>query len=135
MTSKKTHKTTIAILIIAAALAYLLYTAISSSAAYYISVDQFDPQQPSAHKHTYRLAGTVAQGSIEHDLKTMLLKFDLAGLNASLPIRYHGTVPENFTAQCPIVVEGRLDEHGIFQAKKLMTKCQSKYQAKITRDN
>jgi len=73
----------------------------------------------------------VGQGTVVCDLKAMLLKFNLTGLHASVPVSYKGVVPENFAEAREVVVEGRLDDAGVFQADKLMTKCESKYQAKL----
>jgi cytochrome c-type biogenesis protein CcmE len=59
------------------------------------------------------------------------LQFTLAGAEAELPVQYHGVVPDNFVENREVVVEGRLAAAGVFQADKLMTRCESKYQAKV----
>ena len=50
---------------------------------------------------------------------------------AELPVRYEGVVPDNFTEEREVVVEGRLAPAGVFQADTLMTRCESKYQVKV----
>ncbi len=61
----------------------------------------------------------------------MSLNFILAGSETELPVQYTGPVPDNFAEDREVVVEGRLDTSGIFQAEMLMTKCESKYKAKV----
>ena len=69
--------------------------------------------------------------TIRKRFNTIILSFTLAGTKTELPVLYAGTVPENFTDDIEVVVEGRLDENKAFQAKTLMTKCESKYKAKV----
>ena len=61
------------------------------------------------------------------------LRFRLQDVNgtATVPIVYHGTVPDLFKTGRPVVVDGRL-RNGIFVAVpgSLLTKCPSKYSPK-----
>ncbi len=45
-------------------------------------------------------------------------------------VRYSGEVPDMFEPGGAAVVEGRLDEAGIFRASALMTNCASKYESR-----
>ena len=73
----------------------------------------------------------MGKDSVERDLQKMNLKFTLAGSQESLPIDYTGVVPDNFDDEIEVVVEGHLADSGVFEANKLMTKCESKYKAKV----
>ena len=53
------------------------------------------------------------------------------GEKTEIPVSYSKTVPDNFTDGIEVVVAGRLDPSGNFQADKLMTRCESKYKAKL----
>ena len=61
----------------------------------------------------------------------MILTFTLAGTGNELSVNYKGTIPDNFIEDGEVVVEGMLDTSGVFQADTLMTKCESKYKAKV----
>ena len=61
----------------------------------------------------------------------MTLRFTLAGAESELPVQYQGVVPDNFVENREEVVEGRMAAAGVFQADNLMTRCESKYQAKV----
>ena len=125
-------KLVVGIVIIGSSLSYLVWNVMQSSYAYYISVDDFAGKESLAQTHTLRIAGVVAEGSVARDLEKMALAFELAGKEVSLPVSYGGVVPDNFAEGREVVIEGRLDTRGVFQADKLMTKCESKYQAKVT---
>ena len=61
--------------------------------------------------------------------RQLLAKFNLAGESTTLPVVYHGGIPDLFKADSEVIVEGRMDATGLFQADVLMTKCASKYQS------
>ncbi len=109
---------------------YFGYEAMQSSWSYYYSVDDFAAVDQAMQEHSFRLAGRVLPGSVAHDLEQASLRFTLAGAQAQLPVRYAGVVPDNFVEDREVVVEGRLEPTGVFQADTLMTRCESKYQAK-----
>ncbi len=131
MKTKTIVKTLIGLLVIGGGIGYFMWQAMQSSWSYYYSVDEFAQQKSTIQNHSLRVAGKVKNGSIERDLKEMRLSFLLSGSDTSVPISYTGVVPDNFAEDREVVVQGRLDTNGIFQADKLMTRCESKYKAKI----
>ena len=132
--SKTLPKFIIGVVVIGGGLSYLVYNAMQSSWAYYISVDDFVTKESRYQDHTLRVAGIVEKESISRDLHKMQLTFKLKGENTFLPVSYIGTVPDNFSEDREVVVEGRLNATGNFQATKLMTKCESKYKSKLDSD-
>lgn len=124
-------KLLIGITVIGGGIGYFMFQAMQSSWAYYYSVDEFSASGSGGPEHTYRLAGRVKPESIVRDLENVSLAFTLAGAQAELPVQYQGAVPDNFTDDREVVVEGRLSAAGVFKADTLMTKCESKYQAKV----
>jgi cytochrome c-type biogenesis protein CcmE len=131
MNTKTAVKVGIGILVIGGGVAYFMYQAMQSSWAYYYSVDDFAAAGTSSQGQSFRLAGRVKAGSVERDLQNMTLRFTLAGAQAQLPVQYKGVTPDNFMEDREVVVEGRLAAGGVFQADTLMTRCESKYQAKV----
>lgn len=121
----------VGIVVIGGGLSYLMYQAMQSSWSYYYSVDEFSNSSSEIQSHSLRLAGRVKQGSVTRNLKKMQLAFALAGANSEILVQYGGSVPENFAEDIEVVVEGRLDNAGTFQADTLLTKCESKYKAKV----
>jgi cytochrome c-type biogenesis protein CcmE len=131
MNKKTIVKTIIAVVLIGGGMTYFIFQAMQSSWAYYYSVDDFAANRAAVKNHSLRLAGRVKKDSIVRDLQNTSLKFILSGFETELPIHYKGTVPDNFDDDIEVVIEGRLDTEGIFQADRLMTKCESKYKAKV----
>jgi cytochrome c-type biogenesis protein CcmE len=131
MKKKTIVKIVVGIVLIGGAMSYFIYQAMQSSWAYYYSVDDLAAHKSAAQNHSLRIAGRVKKGTVQNDLQNMRLSFQLAGTQATLPISYEGVVPDNFTDDIEVVVEGHLGTTGVFQADKLMTRCESKYKAKV----
>jgi len=111
---------------VAAVLAvFLLYVSIAGS-----RTAQFAPSELAGHKGNVSLVGRVV-GSVQGaGYAKDGLRFrvrDVKG-TASVPVVYHGSVPDQFKLGRDVVVDGRY-AHGTFVAKRdtLVTKCPSKY--------
>jgi cytochrome c-type biogenesis protein CcmE len=124
-------KIIVGVVLIGGSMAYFVYQAMQSPWAYYYSVDDLAAHKSVTQNHSLRIAGRVKKGSVNRNLQKMRLTFTLAGAEAALPVNYEGVVPDNFTEDIEVVVEGHLATSGTFQANKLMTKCESKYRAKV----
>lgn len=134
MKTKALVKITIGIIVIGGGIGYFMYQAIQSSSSYYYAVDDFTAGSEVVRSSSLRLAGKVKNGSIQQDIEHMLLTFTLIGEKTEIPVTYSKTVPDNFTDGIEVVVSGRLDASGNFQADKLMTRCESKYKAKLEKE-
>lgn len=134
MKTKTIVKVLVGIIVIGGGLGYFMFQAMQSSWSYYYVVDDFVDDYVANNKAaevaSLRVFGKVKPESVARDLEKTLLTFTLAGSKNELPIQYKGSVPDNFTEGKDVVVQGRLDTNGVFQAKTLMTKCESKYSAK-----
>jgi cytochrome c-type biogenesis protein CcmE len=115
---------------VAAVLAvFLLYTSIAGG-----RTPSLRPSQLSGHHGRVSLVGEVV-GPKWGDAYGRGLHFrvrDIGG-KASVPVVYHGSVPDLFKPARDIVVDGRLRK-GVFVAVPgtLVTKCPSKYSPKKT---
>jgi cytochrome c-type biogenesis protein CcmE len=112
---------------VAAVLAiFLLYTSIAGG------TPQLQPSQLGGHDGKVSLVGKVV-GTPSGDAHGAGLRFTLRDEKgtATVPVLYHGTVPELFRTGRHVVVEGRL-RNGTFIAtpNSLLTKCPSKYSPK-----
>ncbi len=132
MKRKTIVKTIIGVVLIGGGMTYFIFHAMQSSWSYYYTVDDFTADDsPAVKNHSIKIAGRVKQGSIVRDLQKVSLNFTLTGSKTELPVQYKGTAPDNFAEDREVVVEGRLDTTGMFQAVMLMTKCESKYKDKV----
>ena len=131
MKMKIIMKIVIGVVLIGGAMTFFVFQAMRSSWSYYYSIDEFSANRSAVKNHSLRIAGRVKRGSIVRDLEKVSLNFTLAGSQTELPVQYKGSVPDNFAEDREVVVEGRLDTTGVFRADMLMTKCESKYKAKV----
>ena len=124
-------KAIVAVVLIGGSMVYLIYQVTQSPFSYYYSVDEFSTKMDIAKNNSVRLAGKVGKGTIKRDVQQMLLEFILTGEKNTLAVNYKGVVPDNFADDIEVVVEGQLADNDVFEAKKVMTKCESKYKAKV----
>jgi cytochrome c-type biogenesis protein CcmE len=120
-------KLTFAGLVLVAGVTYLAVAGAKSGWVYHLPVDQFvtDAQYRTQR---VRLCGTVEAEGLVSTPATLTASFSLKGDKQQIPVVYHGVIPEMFQAEREVVVEGRLNDAGVFQADVLMTKCASKYE-------
>jgi cytochrome c-type biogenesis protein CcmE len=116
------------------AMSYLGYVAFSGAAMYYLSVDELLARGASAYGENVRVSGHVLPDSVDKDSATNTLQFVMADKGStsgsSLPVVYSGVIPDAFKDDANVVLEGRLDANGTFEANNLLVKCPSKYQAR-----
>jgi cytochrome c-type biogenesis protein CcmE len=119
-------KLAVAGIVFASAIGFLAFAGAQKGWVYTMGVDQY-LQSPDQQKQRVRLCGTVAPDNIEVQKALLTAKFSLKGEHELIPVAYKGVVPDMFKAGCEVVIEGKRDPAGTFQADLMMTKCASKY--------
>jgi cytochrome c-type biogenesis protein CcmE len=110
------------------AVTFLAVAGIREGWVYYLPVDDFVTGE-AYHDQRVRLHGLVAAEGLDVSSALLLARFDLKGDQRSVRVEYEGVIPDMFQADREVVVEGQLDETGVFKADTLLTKCASKYEA------
>jgi cytochrome c-type biogenesis protein CcmE len=110
---------------VAAVLAvFLLYTSIAGG-----GTPSLRPSQLAGHTGTVSLAGRVL-GPVTGDAHGAGMRFRLRDVkgSATVPVVYHGSVPDPFRVGRDVAVNGTL-QNRVFVAERdsLVTKCPSKY--------
>ncbi len=114
-------------LVIAVAVAYLIFTGIQSSAAYYLTVDELYAKQSAMINKQVRVSGMVDTSTIDYNHQDLILKFNILGEDGkSLPIVFNGPQPDQMTEGAEAIVEGKFDG-SVFNAQTLLLKCPSRY--------
>ena len=117
-------------LLIVGAIGYLITTGINSTSTYFFTVSELMDQKVSFHGTGLKVKGNVVVGSIERDPNDYLsVQFAIEEKNSNLNVVYQGVTPDMFQDGGEVVVEGALDEQGVFHANTLLTSCPSKYEA------
>ena len=127
---RKKLKFALGSLLIVGAIGYLIATGINSTSTYFFTVSELMDQKVSFHGTGLKVKGNVVVGSIERDPKDYLnVQFAIEEKNSNLNVVYQGVTPDMFQDGGEVVVEGALDEQGVFHANTLLTSCPSKYEA------
>ncbi|MBX6340836.1 MAG: cytochrome c maturation protein CcmE [Thermomicrobiaceae bacterium] len=126
-------KLLVAGLVIVAAVAYLIYTATQSTAAsYFVTVGELQQQAALNDGHRVRVGGNVKPGTIQKGGPGEPIRFEVTDGTAVMPVSYTGDLPDIFTDNVQVVVEGTYHANGTFEADTLLTKCPSKFEATKT---
>src|SRR2546429_2312360 len=91
-------------LVIAAALAYMIYAGVTQSAVYFVTPSELGGGPVAGQ--AYRLGGVVERGSVPWEPRTPSLTFALPAGKATLPARHKGAPPDLFGEGPGAVVEG-----------------------------
>ena len=75
----------------------------------------------------FRLGGLVAEGSVQTATGSMEVRFALTDGAHSIPVRYHGLLPDLFREGQGVVVLGRLDAGRVFEAQEVLAKHDENY--------
>jgi cytochrome c-type biogenesis protein CcmE len=116
--------------LILAAVVLLVVRAREDSVVYYVTVSELLARPAAAETRGLRMTGKVVPGSVERAGRR--LSFRVTDGAQMMPVSYEGVVPETFTEESEVVVEGRYVPTAGFEANGLLTKCPSKYQADST---
>ncbi|MBZ4686643.1 MAG: cytochrome c-type biosis protein CcmE [Clostridia bacterium] len=126
---KQSGKIIIGILIIVAAIGYLIISGTSSFSGYQVEIsDLFDSEKD--YKDDYLLVpGKLVGDSVNFDGENVQLTFSVTDGKYELPVIYNDIEPDNFQDGAEVFLEGFYDkENNIFKAERVTTKCPSKYE-------
>jgi len=124
-----TARLVIALSVAAVLAVFLVYVAFAGN-----RTPQLSPSELAGHTGKVSLVGEVVGPVHGAGYSSRGLRFavtDIGGGAASVPVVYHGSVPDLFKVGRHIVVDGRY-RNGVFAAQRdsLVTKCPSKYTPK-----
>ncbi|MFC2020648.1 cytochrome c maturation protein CcmE [Chloroflexota bacterium] len=116
-------------IIIFLAIGYLGYTAYVDAATSNYTVGELIAQGSAINGENVRVYGQVASGTVERESAGSVLRFVIIDSDGgeNLPVVYRGVIPDTFTVDSEVVIEGSLSSDGIFEANMLMAKCPSRY--------
>jgi len=120
---------------VAAVVSYLVWTGVSETMVYYLTPTELMAKveaDPSFRDMGVKVSGRVIPGTYERVEGQLLHRFqvkDLEEESATFWVEYRDALPDTFTDDVEVVLEGRLDGEGVFQATTLLTKCGSRYEA------
>lgn len=114
--------------VIALAIAYLIYAGVQSSAAYFLTVDELYAKGTAIENQTVRVSGKVDAATIDFNNRDLLLAFDVTSETGQrLHVVFNGPKPDQMREGAEAIVEGKYDGQA-FTAQSLLLKCPSRYE-------
>jgi len=132
---KKNGRFMVGLVGVATVVTYLIWTGVSETMVYYLTpVELLERVEvdPTFHQVGVKVSGQVIQGTYRRQDGELLHIFevrDLVDESITFPVEFRDALPDTFTDQVEVVLEGRLREDGVFEANTLLTKCASRYEA------
>jgi cytochrome c-type biogenesis protein CcmE len=117
---------------------YLMAAGIKDTGVYFLmpaELAQRAQTDPSIYGVGVRVGGNVVKGSIERDVASQTITFEVTDGMEVFPVVYHGIAPDTFTDSVEVVVEGRLSREGTLEATNVLAKCGSRYEAVPSADD
>lgn len=120
---------------VAAVVSYLIWTGVSETMVYYLTPSELLEKveaDPTFRDLGVKVSGKVVPGTYERVQGELLHRFqvqDLTEGDARFWVEYRDALPDTFTDEVEVVLEGRLRADGTFEAITLLTKCGSRYEA------
>ena len=116
--------------VLALALAYLIYAAFPGSTSYYFTVDELAAFDGGVEGRTFRVKGALIPDSFVREEGSTRAIFTLTAGDKDLPATYDGVVPDLFfNSHSEIILQGQFANHGVFEADTVSVLCPTKYQA------
>lgn len=91
----------------------------------------YSPTQIAAHQaphgRTFRIGGLVEKGSLHHGREALDIHFVVTDTAHSIPVTYHGVLPDMFAQGKGVVAQGTLGPDGVFHADQVLAKHDANY--------
>jgi cytochrome c-type biogenesis protein CcmE len=110
---------------------YLMASSVEDTATYYLTPTELAGKvatNPRFRSKGVKVGARVVAGTIVRDPSGRALTFRMTDGAQTYAVHYRGVAPDTFTDGVDVVVEGRLDRDGTFQATTLLAKCASRYE-------
>lgn len=114
--------------VVVLAMAYLIITGLRSGSSYYLTIAELQAEGAGMVDKPVRVSAAVDKETIDYDVESLTLRFDLVDKEGRLPVMCRGIKPDLLTASQSAVAEGHLLNSGLFQAEAILVKCPSKYE-------
>ena len=120
---------------VATVVTYLIWTGVSETMVYYLTPVELMARaevDPTFHDVGVKVSGQVIKGSYARVPGELLHTFqvmDMVDESVSFTVEWRDALPDTFTDEVEVVLEGRLRADGVFEATTMLTKCGSRYEA------
>lgn len=110
---------------VAGAAAFLLNAFKSNLQLFYSPTEVAEGAVPEGAE--FKIGGLVAADTVKRVGDGLTVEFEITDNGQSIPVRYTGILPDLFSEGQGTVSVGKLDENGVFVAKKVLAKHDENY--------
>jgi cytochrome c-type biogenesis protein CcmE len=118
--------------LIVGSVGYLMASGVKETGQYFLTPSELSHKiavDPSFYNVGVKVGAHVVRGSVNREVATQLLRFEVTDGSARYPVVFHGLPPDTFNDSVEVVVEGRLQRDGVIYASSVLAKCGSRYEA------
>jgi cytochrome c-type biogenesis protein CcmE len=112
------------VVLLVGALGVVLFNGLNDAALFYFNVDEALEQRDELGEDRFRMQGNVIDGTIEETPEGVA--FQIAYGEAELGVQHRGDPPELFSAEIPVIIEGRFGEAG-FESDEILIRHDNVY--------
>lgn len=116
-----------AALLVLGAFGYLLYGGIGNNLVYFLTPAELLAKGQSAIDAPVRLGGQVVPGSVTWNAQSLDLRFRVTDGIKTVAVHSTGAPPQMFRPGIGVLVEGKYEMNGTFEATNLMVKHSNEY--------
>ena len=109
-----------------AAAAALILTAFQQNLVFFFTPSQVAANEAPQGK-TFRIGGMVVNGSVKRQPDGVTVHFIVTDTAKSIPVVFHGALPDLFREGKGVVAQGRVGADGVFQAAEVLAKHDENY--------
>jgi len=121
---------------VAAVVSYLIWTGVTETMVYYLTPVELAERieaDPTFYDVGVKVSGEVVPGSYKRIDGELLHTFEVRDLveqdGPTFVVEFRDALPDTFSDDVEVVLEGRMRPDGVFEATTLLTKCGSRYEA------
>ena len=132
---KKNGRFMVGLVGVAAVVTYLIWTGISETMVYYMTPVELVARveaDSTFHEVGVKVGAKAVPGTyrrVEGELLHVFTVRDLIDESVTFVVEYDDALPDTFTEDAEVVMEGHMRSDGVFEATTLLTKCGSRYEA------
>ena len=114
--------------VIALAIAYLVYAGIQNNATYFFTIDELYTKGEAQYNCPVRVSGKVDGETIAFNNRDLVLTFDVTSETGErMHVIFNGPKPDQMRHEAEAILEGKYDGN-VFTAQSLLLKCPSRYE-------
>lgn len=118
-----------ALAVAGAALGTIAYGNLGENLVYYWLPSDLRAAGDKAYGPTIRLGGVVVEGSVDWDADANELRFEVKDKEHAIACLNRGAPPQMFREGIGVVVEGTMQQSGVFESDRLLVKHSEEYKA------